>query len=442
MFFVNRRKAFRGGYADVINSDNPAAYWRLGETSGTTAVDETGVYDATYYNAPTLGVTGALYGSTDTAVTFNGTDEYAFLENPIVTAFPFTLEAWVNTTSTTLESSILYVVDKSVHNRYYGVSVQASGLARLESRNTTFLSVSSTTTVNDGEWHLITAEFWSSTLKKLYVDGVLEGTLTTSSTFSTETDRVSIGVAGKSTISNYMDGTIDEAVVFDSGLSADRILAHYNAGAPPASGPPVLEDVVTSYDNAGVQNHTIDLPATINAGDLLIIIVWQGSVGGSVTFDGGDGFTQFSTTGVATGYGEGELWYVIADGTEGATTTFSTSGFTNFSATCLRISGYNATQWEDVTTTVSSGASGSHTFPAITSVTDNCLILRIASLYGTSVEPTQPSGYTNAGYVSAADPNTMVTYKTLATAGTEASQVFAGSFYTGYAYYSLAIRPA
>lgn len=210
--------------------------------------------------------------------------------------------------------------------------------------------------------------------------------------------------------------------------------------AAPASGV-VVEDVVTSYNNSGVQNHTIDLPATINSGDLLIVIIWQGSVGGTVTFDGGDGFTQFSTTGVATGYGEGELWYVIADGTEGATTSVTTSGFTNFSATCVRISGQDTT-WEDVTTTVQAGASNSQTFPAITSVTDNSLILRMASLYGTSAEPTQPSGYTNAGYVAASDPNTLVTYKTLETAGTEASQVFAGSFYSGYAYYSLAIRPA
>ena len=210
--------------------------------------------------------------------------------------------------------------------------------------------------------------------------------------------------------------------------------------AAPASGV-VVEEVVTSYNNSGVQNHTVTLPSTINSGDLLIVIFWQGTVGGTVTFDGGDGFAQFSTTGVATGYGEGELWYVIADGTEGATTSVTTSGFTNFSATCVRLTGHNST-WEDVTTTKNQGASGSHTFPAITSVTDDCLILRMASLYGTSAEPTQPSGYTNAGYVGAADPNTLVTYKTLATAGTEASQVFAGSFYTGYAYYSLAIRPA
>jgi len=203
----------------------------------------------------------------------------------------------------------------------------------------------------------------------------------------------------------------------------------------------VVEDVVTSYNNSGVQSHTVNLPATINSGDLLIVIFWQGSVGGTVTFDGGDGFTQFSTTGVANGYGEGELWYVIADGTEGASTSVTTSGFTNFSATVVRLSGHNAT-WEDVTTTVTSGATNSQTFPAITSVTDDCLILRMASLYGTSAEPTQPTGYTNAGYVSASNPNTLVTYKTQDTAGTEASQVFAGSFYTGYAYYSLAIRPA
>ena len=62
-------------YADVVNSLNPVAYWRLGESSGTVAVDETGNYNGTYVGSPTLGVDGLLLGDTNTAVSFDGVDQ-------------------------------------------------------------------------------------------------------------------------------------------------------------------------------------------------------------------------------------------------------------------------------------------------------------------------------------------------------------------------------
>ena len=58
-------------YSSTIKGDSPAAYWRLGEPSGTNANDEIGIADGTYAGSPTLGVTGLLVGDTDTAVTFS-----------------------------------------------------------------------------------------------------------------------------------------------------------------------------------------------------------------------------------------------------------------------------------------------------------------------------------------------------------------------------------
>jgi hypothetical protein len=64
-----------GSWASEIAADSPDTWWRLGESSGTTAVDSSGNgNDGTYTNSPTLGVTGLVDGDSDTAITLSNTD--------------------------------------------------------------------------------------------------------------------------------------------------------------------------------------------------------------------------------------------------------------------------------------------------------------------------------------------------------------------------------
>ncbi len=63
--------------SEQILADNPVAYWRLNETSGTTAVNlgsEGSAIDGTYLNSPAFGQT-ALYESGDVATDFNGSNQ-------------------------------------------------------------------------------------------------------------------------------------------------------------------------------------------------------------------------------------------------------------------------------------------------------------------------------------------------------------------------------
>ncbi|MBR5737640.1 MAG: hypothetical protein IKX90_03635 [Verrucomicrobia bacterium] len=59
-------------YSAVVKSFNPHSYWRLGETSGTTAVDEVGGHNAAYTSGSVLGKTGAIVGDSNTAAGFTG----------------------------------------------------------------------------------------------------------------------------------------------------------------------------------------------------------------------------------------------------------------------------------------------------------------------------------------------------------------------------------
>jgi hypothetical protein len=67
-------KAEASVYSDTVLADNPVAYWRLGESSGTTAVSQTNApaNNGTYSLGFTLGQPGALPYDPDTAVKFDG----------------------------------------------------------------------------------------------------------------------------------------------------------------------------------------------------------------------------------------------------------------------------------------------------------------------------------------------------------------------------------
>ena len=86
---------------NVIALDSPSAYYRLGESSGTTAVDASGNgLSATYVAGPTLGVSGSPVGGSDTAVQFNGTNQYVRLPNGFNNfSAGLTLEVWAYPTA-------------------------------------------------------------------------------------------------------------------------------------------------------------------------------------------------------------------------------------------------------------------------------------------------------------------------------------------------------
>ena len=86
-----------GSYRDAVLADSPAGYWRLGETSGTTAADTSGNgRTGSYLNTPTLGQAGALTGDSNTSVGFDGTSEHVSVPySGALNTASTSLEAWV-----------------------------------------------------------------------------------------------------------------------------------------------------------------------------------------------------------------------------------------------------------------------------------------------------------------------------------------------------------
>ena len=242
-------------YADTVEDDGPHVYYRLGESSGTTATDERGVSDGTYVNSPTLGATGALAGDNDTAVTFASASNHyvnigtlgglgSQLDQGV------TVEFWIKTTATSTQtvcqmnganngsSSGAQLLSVTVNNFVQGdiqLSLQEFGGA--QSIRTTYLPGS--VQINDGSYHHVVAQVDpDSKTGSIHVDGEDGGASTTADAgtiddfYDYEEDGAigaAVGAAGS--VTPDLDGTLDEFAIYIGKLAETNIVRHYERGA-------------------------------------------------------------------------------------------------------------------------------------------------------------------------------------------------------------------
>jgi len=88
-------------YRAIVLAKNPVGYWRLGEVTGPTAVDETGNgHDGTYFGGVTYQEPGALANDPNTAVGFDGLDAYVEVPDSVqfsqmTSGAGLTVEVWM-----------------------------------------------------------------------------------------------------------------------------------------------------------------------------------------------------------------------------------------------------------------------------------------------------------------------------------------------------------
>lgn len=224
------------GYAQLISSNLPDGYWRLGEMSGTVASDEVATYNGTYNGTPIFGTSGAIFAEENTAVTFDA-DSFVDVGDVLdVGLTDFSFEAWIRTTQTTNGAFISKSIYGAASNRWYG-AIRSGLIEVMFNQRPETAMVTSITAVNDGEWHHIAATLNRNGLLTLYIDGVIEGTAD-ASTFAA-TDYISdfplrIGAYTDSDGVGYTNwkylGDIDEVAIYRHLLTSNDIIAHYEAG--------------------------------------------------------------------------------------------------------------------------------------------------------------------------------------------------------------------
>jgi hypothetical protein len=225
------------GYTTVVAATSGiASYWRLGEPSGTTATDSIGSLTGTYVGSPTLAAASLLPSDSNTAVTFDGSNDTvttaAGTHNYTGTA-SFSVELLVKLNSVA-GGTFGYLVDKQHATPSRGgwsvsQNVAAIGL-EIYSGGAFGSGVYISGLVAATTYHIVfTAD--ASNLRS-YLNGALMSTQSRSSIPSV-TQNLSLGAA--TTAFSYFTGTLDEVAIYSSTLSAATIASHATEAVAPAS---------------------------------------------------------------------------------------------------------------------------------------------------------------------------------------------------------------
>ena len=218
-------------YAGRVKADFPSFFWRLGETSGSTAADATGNgLSGTYVGGITRGVPGVV--SDSTAALYNGSTGLVASTARVWGPQTFTAEAWFRTTTTTggkiigfgnSQSGTSSSYDRHVYMTNSGQVAFGVFAGSFPGAARTIMSPSS---YNNGNWHHFAATLAGSGMT-LYVDGVQVGTDPTAMAQSYNGywrvggDNLN-GWPSRPT-SNFFNGTIDEVAVHGYALTAAQV---------------------------------------------------------------------------------------------------------------------------------------------------------------------------------------------------------------------------
>ncbi len=213
-------------YSTTITGDSPSIYYRLGESSGTAAADSSGNgYGATYATGVTLGANGAISGDTDTAVT-SGTSGI-LTENSSsglnIGANARSLEAWFKTSSATSQAIMGYGPSGNDFEVYI-----TGGQLSLWNGSVGSITSALPYSPTDNTWHHVVATYDGNVTGTIYVDGQQVGKGSFSGQLA-DTSGHALTV-GDDSYGNVFSGTIDEAAVYTSALTAAQVNAHWRVG--------------------------------------------------------------------------------------------------------------------------------------------------------------------------------------------------------------------
>ena len=210
-----------GSYSSNVLADTPINYWRLNDTTGTSAAASAGG-NGTYAGAFTLNQAGPFVGDpTNKSVDFAGGTFAGSLVAGVQSKF--SIEFWLNPDTRTNYNQVIgdnwgtYLFHTTVNGEIYTGNNCCGTTNRYEPPQ-----IPANTLVT-GQWHHFVYTFDNSlgaNNAKFYKNGALvaQTQLTTGTAALTAMS-----------IQNSVDGRVSELAVYNAPLSAARILAHYSA---------------------------------------------------------------------------------------------------------------------------------------------------------------------------------------------------------------------
>jgi hypothetical protein len=212
------------GYATAVLADHPAGYWRLGETTGTTAADSSGnAHPGTYSGGVTRGVTGAITGDTDRAATFDGnTGMVAVADTATLRANgAFTIE--LSAKMATFANSWPGLLRKGASWTANGYLLwySADGAVHFKRNSQSWDTPPGVITTTRYRYLVVT---YDGTTIRWYVDGTQVSAAAATLPTNTGTDTLTLGQGDQPG-----NTTLDDIAIYNTALTPTRITTHYQA---------------------------------------------------------------------------------------------------------------------------------------------------------------------------------------------------------------------
>ncbi len=258
------------GYPNVILTTRPMGFWRLGEASGTAALDHWGGIDGIYNGTVALGQPGYSINDADTSVAFGSAGTFVGGISGTAVNFTgasaaFTVEAWVNGPAEQIAGAGIVAKgpgpDGGSGDEQFALDVN-NGKFRFFVRQA---GDRVATEVNadvgpNGSWqHVVGVYDGGKGAMSIYVNGVasLDSKATPGAGPFVSTHPVSIGArrGGVDPAYNlYFSGRIDEVAIYNKALTAEEVYAHFDAvyGANVAPQIVVPPAAYTTYESLPV----------------------------------------------------------------------------------------------------------------------------------------------------------------------------------------------
>jgi hypothetical protein len=225
-------------FVSPVNLSGLVLYLTFDEGSGNIAYDYSGNgNNGTLYNGsnvcsnpPTSGCPTWVDGKFGKALSFDGVDDYVSVsDSPILNPSTVTLCAWVKifNYSTAYQS----IVNKGLGGgTRYQLRIQPYPSNKFEvsiGNGSNYTMVSSLTTINLNTWYFVAATADGSTVK-IYVNGIAENSKSQIAPITSVNQFLVVGARDDN--KQWLNGTIDEVMIFNRSLTDDEVKFLYQEG--------------------------------------------------------------------------------------------------------------------------------------------------------------------------------------------------------------------
>jgi hypothetical protein len=222
--------------------DNLVAYYKLDETSGTTATDSLGSYNGTN-NGATINQGGKIGKAYD----FDGSNDYISSNGVFSSLTSFSFSAWINPDVVNISQQEIFNQGTSNYPQPYDISLNNQTIRFVVGNSSQVSEISTGNVVSAGNWYHIVCTYNSSTnALKIYVNNGAPTTGTNSRSFS----YAGSSYIGRRADAHYFNGRIDECAIWNKELTSTEVSELYNSGDgltyPFVSTPTVTTGVASS----------------------------------------------------------------------------------------------------------------------------------------------------------------------------------------------------